>query len=77
MRKKTAYDAGQGYVPDVVEADAATFHHVDKSAGSSDKKMTATSDVTYLTANVRPTINNARTQVRPIGKLQQRITKFH
>jgi len=58
-------------LPDIFHSNSSSFHHVNQSARRGNKQVAASSQVTYLSANVRPTVHHTRTYVRSVGKLHE------
>ena len=62
--------------PDILNANTTPFHHVNKSAWRRDQKVTATSEVPYLSTNVSATIDDTRPNTRSIGKLNETASEW-
>jgi len=60
-------------VLDVAEGDATTLYEVDQSARGGNKKIAATLDLTKLRADVSATVDDARTNPGPVGKLPRLV----
>jgi len=60
---------GQRRLPDILHANTSSLHHINQSSRCGYKQVTAASQVTDLSTDVRPTIHHARAYVWTVGKL--------